>query len=115
MSVEGTGLNPVRYRCRREWQFDQWFSVGPKNVLEAPANVRAAGCIRGEPMIELTESWTSWRQGVVAVIRREFQDVFDQVDDADIDWEAWRPLFEEGRSPKSAVDRAFLRDVTLTQ
>ena len=62
-------------------------------------------------MIELTESWTDWRQGVVAVIRTEFHDIFDQVGDDDIDWEAWRPLFEEGRSPKAAVDRAFLRDV----
>lgn len=29
----------------------------------------------------------------------------------DIDWDAWRPLYEEGRSPQAAVDRAFLRDL----
>ena len=64
-----------------------------------------------ESMIELTESWTDWRKGVVAIIRTEFRDIFDKVDDTDIDWEAWRPLFEEGRSPKAAVDRAFLRNL----
>jgi len=60
---------------------------------------------------ELTESWTDWRQGVVAVIRTEFRGIFDQIDDADIDWEAWRPLFDEGRSPQAAVDKAFVRNL----
>jgi len=60
---------------------------------------------------ELTESWRDWRQGVVAVIRTEFRDIFDQIDDADIDWEAWRPLFDEGRSPQAAVDKAFVRNL----
>jgi hypothetical protein len=62
-------------------------------------------------MLELTESWTDWRQGVVAVIRSEFRDIFDQIDDADIDWEAWRPLYDEGRSPQAAVDKAFVRNL----
>jgi hypothetical protein len=60
---------------------------------------------------ELTESWTDWRQGVVAVIRTEFRDIFNEIDDADIDWEAWRPLFDEGRSPQAAVDKAFVRNL----
>jgi hypothetical protein len=60
---------------------------------------------------ELTESWTDWRQGVVAVIRTEFRDIFNEIDDADIDWEAWRPLFDEGRTPQAAVDKAFVRNL----
>jgi hypothetical protein len=64
-----------------------------------------------QTMIELTESWSDWRQGVVAVIRNEFRDIFDQIDDGDIDWDAWRPLFDEGRSPQAAVDRAFVRNL----
>lgn len=59
----------------------------------------------------MQQSWCQWRAGVVAVIRCDFRDVLDQVDDSDVDWDAWRPLFEEGRSPQAAVDRAFLRDL----
>jgi hypothetical protein len=57
------------------------------------------------------ESWGQWRAGVVAVIRFDFRDVLQEVGDNDIDWDAWRPLYEEGRSPQAAVDRAFLRDL----
>jgi len=57
------------------------------------------------------ESWLQWRAGVVAVIRFDFSDVLEEVADNDIDWDAWRPLYDEGRSPQAAVDRAFLRDL----
>jgi hypothetical protein len=56
------------------------------------------------------DSWADWRSQVVAVIRKDFHDLLDDIDDEDIDWDAWRPLYEEGRSPKAAVDRAFVRD-----
>lgn len=59
----------------------------------------------------MQQSWYQWRASVVAVIRWDFRDVLDQVDDNDVDWDAWRSLFEEGRSPQAAVDRAFLRDL----
>ena len=59
----------------------------------------------------MREAWGEWRAGVVAVIRYDFRDVLDRVDDSDIDWDAWRPLYDEGRSPQAAVDRAFLRDL----
>jgi hypothetical protein len=57
------------------------------------------------------ESWQQWRAGVVSVIRDDFRDVLNDVGDTDIDWDAWRPLFDEGRTPQAAVDRAFLRDL----
>jgi hypothetical protein len=57
------------------------------------------------------ESWQQWRVGVVKVIRYDFRDVLDDVGEADIDWDAWRPLYDEGRTPQAAVDRAFLRDL----
>lgn len=59
----------------------------------------------------MVQSWQQWRAGVVAEIRCDFREVLDDVKDADIDWDAWRPLYEEGRSPRAAVDRAFLRDI----
>jgi hypothetical protein len=59
----------------------------------------------------MVQSWLQWRAGVVEEIRYDFREVLQDVKDADIDWEAWRPLYEEGRSPRAAVDRAFLRDI----
>jgi hypothetical protein len=59
----------------------------------------------------MVQSWLQWRAGVIAEIRYDFREVLQDVNDADVDWDAWRPLYEEGRSPRAAVDRAFLRDV----
>lgn len=59
----------------------------------------------------MLQPWQQWRAGVVAEIQCDFREVLDDVKDADIDWDAWRPLYEEGRSPRAAVDRAFLRDI----
>ena len=57
------------------------------------------------------DSWINWRRGVVIVIRDAFRGVLDHVSDNDIDWDAWRPLYEQGWSPQAAVDRAFLRNL----
>ena len=59
----------------------------------------------------LADPWCDWRQQVVAVIRTNYRGVLGDVGEDDVDWDAWRPLYEEGRSPQAAVDRAFLRDV----
>jgi hypothetical protein len=59
----------------------------------------------------MVQSWQQWRAGVVDEIRCDLAEVLADVKDADVDWEAWRPLYEEGRSPRAAVDRAFLRDI----
>lgn len=50
-------------------------------------------------------SWARWQEAVVELLKTEFAISFDEVD-----WEAWKPLYEHGRSPKSAVDRALERD-----
>lgn len=59
-------------------------------------------------------SWFQWRASVVAIIQYDFGQVLCDVTDKDIDWDAWRPLYEEGRSPQSAVDNAFVRDLRRT-
>jgi hypothetical protein len=56
-----------------------------------------------------SEPWLDWRRHVVALIRVDFREVLQDVGEDDIDWDAWRPLYEAGRSPKAAVDSAFLR------
>ena len=57
----------------------------------------------------LSEPWLDWRRRVVALIRLDFREVLQNIDEDDVDWYAWRPLYEAGRSPKAAVDSAFLR------
>ena len=57
----------------------------------------------------LHESWVDWQQQVVALIRCDLHEVLDDVGDDDVDWDAWRPLYEQGRSPRAAVDYAFVR------
>ena len=58
-----------------------------------------------------TEHWMEWRRGVVCTIRAHFGDVLDTIGEEDVDWDAWRPFYEEGRSPKAAVERAFLQEI----
>lgn len=55
--------------------------------------------------------WFQWRASVVAIIRYDFGGVLTDVSERDIDWDTWRPLYDEGRSPQFAVDRAFMRDL----
>jgi len=57
----------------------------------------------------MRESWIEWRREVVALIRREFREELNDIGEDDVDWDAWRPLYEEGRSAQAAVDYAFLR------
>lgn len=57
------------------------------------------------------EAWTAWQQEVVAVIRRDFPEVLRDIGQGDIDWEAWRPLYDRGHGAEAAVDRAFLRNL----
>lgn len=57
----------------------------------------------------LTENWNDWQYEVVAIIRHEFEEVLSDLENEDIDWDAWRPLFEEGRSPQAAVECALTR------
>ena len=57
----------------------------------------------------LADPWTDWQQQVVALIRKDFHDVLNEVGEDDIAWEAWRPFYEQGCTPEVAVDRAFLR------
>jgi hypothetical protein len=62
-------------------------------------------------MDEWGDPWAVWRQGVVATIRFDFPEVLQDVSENDIDWEAWRPLYDQGYSPQAAVDQAFVRNV----
>jgi hypothetical protein len=44
------------------------------------------------------------------VIREEFRELFASVHHDDFDWDAWRPLYEEGWLPTDAVKLALSRN-----
>jgi hypothetical protein len=50
-------------------------------------------------------SWTRWQETVVQLLQDDFAVEFDEVD-----WGSWRIYYEQGRTPKAAIDRALERD-----
>lgn len=53
------------------------------------------------------ERWQRWQQDVLKLIRTDLGGVLESVDWEDVDWAAWRPLFEQGLSPAKAIENAF--------
>jgi hypothetical protein len=52
-------------------------------------------------------SWDEWQHRVLDTIQTDFHGVLDRIEWDDIDWDAWRPLFEQGASARDAVRNAF--------
>jgi len=59
--------------------------------------------------VEHADLFVRWQADVVQVIRREYVDILGEVALDDIDWDAWRPLYDEGRTPEQAVSSALTR------
>jgi hypothetical protein len=57
-----------------------------------------------------SKAWKSWQDGVVEAITQQFGGMFLGITRSDVDWETWRWLHEQGRSPSSAVAHAFLTE-----
>lgn len=60
-------------------------------------------------------SWPQWQQQVLNKIRRDYADILQQLTLDDVDWAAWRSLYEQGRSASDAVDYAFVRDQSVEE
>jgi hypothetical protein len=54
-------------------------------------------------------TWLHWQRSVVDLLRADFASMFEFLGMDEVDWVSWRPLYEEGRSPRSAIDRALAR------
>lgn len=54
--------------------------------------------------------WSEWRASVIAVIRTEYHELFPSLQQDEIDWDAWKPLYEEGYTPQIAVALALSTD-----
>ncbi len=57
------------------------------------------------------QSWTSWQCEVLVHLRADFEEVLQHIDLEDVAWDEWRRLYDEGREPRAAVNRAFARDL----
>ena len=55
--------------------------------------------------------WLQWQLGVVAVLRADFVGILQEITLDDVDWDAWRNFYIEGRTPRASVDRALERDL----
>lgn len=60
-------------------------------------------------------SWSQWQQQVLNKIRRDYADILQQLTLDDVDWAAWRSLYDQGRSASDAVDYAFVRDQPISE
>jgi ligand-binding SRPBCC domain-containing protein len=60
--------------------------------------------------ISILLSWTQWQRAVLALLRADFADVLQNIGFDEVDWAAWRSFYDEGRTPRSAIDRALERD-----
>jgi hypothetical protein len=69
---------------------------------------RITGSFREHILSTETLTWTEWQQTVLQLIRRDFSEVLQEVGEQDVDWDAWRPLYDQGLTPRRAVAEAFL-------
>jgi hypothetical protein len=61
--------------------------------------------------VELTSgSWNQWQEAVVELLRSDFNEVLQHIGLDEVDWAAWRTFYNEGRTPRAAIDRALERD-----
>jgi hypothetical protein len=55
-------------------------------------------------------TWPQWQHAVLALLRADFAEVLQCIGMDEVDWDSWRGFYVEGRTPKSAIDRALERD-----
>jgi hypothetical protein len=58
-----------------------------------------------------TLTWTEWQNEVVAHLQGDFEELLQHISLEDVDWASWLQFYRQGRSPRSAVDRAMERDL----
>jgi hypothetical protein len=56
------------------------------------------------------QNWAQWQSAVLSLLRDDVSGALRSLKIDDVDWDAWRTYFMEGRSPRSAIDRALARD-----
>ena len=57
------------------------------------------------------QTWTEWQCEVVALLRHDLDDSVAILSLEDVDWPPFHLFYLEGRSARSAVNRALERDL----
>jgi hypothetical protein len=55
--------------------------------------------------------WEQWQHDIVALLKSDFGDALQVISIDDVDWPSWQGLYAQGRSPRSAIERALERDL----
>jgi hypothetical protein len=51
------------------------------------------------------QPWTQWQSDIVALLKCDFDGALEHISIDDMDWTSWRLFHEQGRSPRSAIER----------
>jgi hypothetical protein len=57
------------------------------------------------------QPWTQWQNEIVSLLKGDFEQALQDISLEDIDWGSWRVFYEQGRSPRGAIERALERDL----
>jgi hypothetical protein len=66
---------------------------------------------RSLPRAHQIQTWEQWQQEVVARLTSDFADTLQEILIDDVDWPSWHELYVQGRSARSAIERALERDL----
>jgi len=55
-------------------------------------------------------NWVQWQRAVLRLLRADFTEVLQHIGFDEVDWDSWRHFYNEGRTPRAAIDRALERD-----
>jgi len=56
-------------------------------------------------------TWTQWQSEVVLLLKRDFEEMLGHISIDEIDWPSWHNYYQQGRSPRSAIERALELDL----
>jgi hypothetical protein len=81
----------------------------PRDAKWRSALIGSEAISRMRPVEGLT--WERWQDELVTLLRSDFCDALQDTTRDDVDWSAWEVFFLQGRSPRSAIERALERDI----
>jgi hypothetical protein len=56
-------------------------------------------------------TWRQWQFAVLQLLRADLTEVIQRIGFDDVDWPSWRGFYNEGRTPRAAINRALERDL----
>jgi hypothetical protein len=56
-------------------------------------------------------TWRQWQLAVLQLLRTDLTEVIQWIGFDDVDWPSWQGFYNEGRTPRAAINRALERDL----